>query len=185
MRLTVRNMVCDRCKAAVERVFTEQGLPIVQLELGHVELRDTLVPARLAQLDEALEKAGFALVQDPDAQLITAIKAAIVALVHREDEQGARTKLAPYLSDKLHRDYSGLSALFSTVEGITIEHYFLQQRIERVKELIQYGELTISEIAHRTGFSSVAHLSTQFKKLTGMTPTEFRERGGRRALDAV
>jgi AraC family transcriptional regulator len=95
-------------------------------------------------------------------------------------------KLADHLSAALHKEYSGLSALFTQVEGITIEHYFLLQRMERVKELIKYGELTMSEIADRTGFSSVAHLSAQFRKFTGMTPTAFRGMsGGRMPLDHV
>ena len=124
---------------------------------------------------------GFDLVGDRDATTIARIKAAIVKLVHHDGTAG-RVKL----SDALHKEYPGMSSLFTQVEGITIEQYFLLQRLERVKELIKYGELTLSEIAHRTGFSSVAHLSAQFKKLTGMTPSTFKAIGhGRIALDRV
>ena len=118
--------------------------------------------------------------------MIARAKAAIVKLVHHGDALQGRVKLSEHLTSALSRDYSTISTLFSQVEGITIEQYFLLQRLERVKELIKYGELTMSEIADRVGFSSVAHLSTQFKKLTGMTPTAFKEiGGGRLPLDHV
>lgn len=177
-------MVCDRCKAAVQQVFVARGLPITQLELGKVVVPEVLDDTTLAALENELERAGFGLVTNTESRTITRIKAAIVELVHGAHGD-QRVKLSEHLPALLHYDYSGLSALFSQVEGITIEHFFLLQRIERVKELIQYGELTMSEIAFRTGFSSAAHLSNQFKKLTGMTPTAFRQVGGRRTLDRV
>lgn len=186
MLLTIRNMVCDRCKAAVWRVLTEQGLSVRQVDLGEVELNGQPDDEQLARVDEALKAAGFELVADHDAALIARIKAVIVKLVHHSGDMDGRVKLAEHISGQLHKDYSTLSALFSQVEGITIEHYFLLQRMERVKELIRYDELTLGEIAFRTGFSSVAHLSSQFKKLTGLTPTAFKKMGqGRKALDKV
>lgn len=186
MELVVRNMVCDRCKAAVERVLAAHGLSVVRVGLGEVELQREATTGELEALRRDLVAAGFELVADGDARTITRIKAAIVGAVHGGAVAGGRVKLSEHLAGLLHRDYSGLSALFSQVEGITIEQYFLLQRIERVKELIKYGDLTMNEIAFRTGFSSAAHLSNQFKRLTGMTPTAFREQGGaRRALDRV
>ena len=148
-------------------------------------LREVLDGEREA-LRVALQAEGFDLVDDREAVIIARIKAAIVKLVHHDGELKGRVKLGDHLAGLLLKEYSGLSALFTQVEGITIEQYFLLQRLERVKELIKYGEFTMSEIADRTGFSSVAHLSTQFKKLTGMTPTAFKEiGGGRLPLDHV
>jgi len=185
-QLIIRNMVCDRCRAAVARVLEESSLPVKYIELGEVELLREPRAEELETLRGALRVEGFELVDDRDAVTIARIKAAIVNLVHHDGEMQGRVKLGEHLSGLLHREYSGLSTLFTQVEGITIEQYFLLQRLERVKELIKYGELTMSEIADRTGFSSVAHLSTQFKKLTGMTPTAFRGMGGGRLpLDRV
>ena len=186
MKLTIRNMVCDRCRTAVHRVLEAQGLPVQRIELGEVELQHEVADSEREVLRVALQKEGFDLVDDREAVIIARIKVAIVKLVHHDGELKGRVKLGEHLSALLHKEYSGLSALFTQVEGITIEQYFLLQRLERVKELIKYGELTMSEIADRVGFSSVAHLSTQFKKLTGMTPTAFKEiGGGRLPLDHV
>ena len=186
MRLTVRNMVCARCVAAVEQIVKDTGLALRNIELGEVELEAAPTPAQLEQLRQGLEAVGFELVDDRDAATIARIKAAIVKLVHHSDEAAPKVKRSELLSNALHREYSSLSSLFTQVEGITIEQFFLLQRLERVKELIRYDELTMSEIAFRTGFSSVAHLSAQFKKLTGMTPSAFKTMGkGRTALDRV
>ena len=186
MQLTVRNMVCDRCRAVVKRVLAEQGLAVQHVDLGEVELEREPSPAQLEDARTALQAEGFELVDSREAAIIARIKAAIVKLVHHSAESGGRVKLGEHLSDALNKEYSSLSALFSQVEGITIEQYFLLQRLERVKELIKYDELTLSEIADRTGFSSVAHLSAQFKKLTGMTPSAFKAMGlGRTPLDQV
>jgi len=179
-------MVCDRCRAVVRRVLDAQGIAVKHVDLGEVELEREPDPEQLEAVRASLEAEGFELVDSREAATIARIKAAIVKLVHHSEESGGRVKLGAHLSDALNKEYSGLTALFSEVEGITIEQYFLLQRLERVKELIKYGELTMSEIADRTGFSSVAHLSTQFKKLTGMTPSAFKAMGlGRTPLDKV
>lgn len=185
--LIIRNMVCDRCKAAVAQVMDRIGLPVRRLDLGEVELEEKPSEREIATLHDALLALGFELMEDRDAATIARIKAAIVQLVHHTNEATTNVKLSEYLSNALHADFPGLSALFSEVEGITIEHYFLLQRMERVKEFVRYGELTISEIAFATGFSSAAHLSGQFKKLTGMSPTAFRALGhtARIPLDQV
>ena len=159
------------------------GQAALDREFGHAKDMGNIFHAA-AFLQQPLE--GFELVDDREATTIARIKAAIVKIVHHAGDLQGRVKLADHLSGLLHKEYSGLTALFTQVEGITIEQYFLLQRLERVKELIKYGELTMSEIADRVGFSSVAHLSTQFKKLTGMTPTAFKEiGGGRLPLDHV
>ena len=189
--LTIRNMVCARCVAAVQRVLSASGLPAKHIDLGEVELEKELTATQLTALGAALQREGFELVDSRDAATIARIKAAIVKLVHHGDEAAPKVKLSELLSGLLHKEYSSLSALFTQVEGITIEQFFLLQRLERVKELIRYDELTLSEIAFRTGFSSVAHLSAQFKKLTGMTPSAFKgigsrmPAGGRVGLDEV
>ena len=186
MKLTIRNMVCDRCRSTVRRILAAQGLPVEQVELGEVELARQATSPELAALRGALRTEGFELVDDRDSATIARIKAAIVKLVHHNGDLTERVKLSDHLGHVLHKEYSGLSSLFSQVEGITVEQFFLLQRLERVKELIKYDELTLSEIADRTGFSSVAHLSGQFKKLTGMTPTAFKAMGtGRTPLDRV
>lgn len=184
--LIIRNMVCERCKTAVGKAMNSVGLPVRRIDLGEVELMRKPSEQELSALRDTLHALGFELVQERAAAIIARMKAAVVRLVHHEEGHAGKVKLSTWLSDALGRDHSGPAALFSGVEGITIEHYFLLQRIERVKELALYGDLTISEIAYRTGFSSAAHLSGQFKKLTGMTPSAFRKLGGGRIpLDEV
>lgn len=181
----IRHMVCDRCKAAVRRIAEAHRLPVEGVELGELHLARRLNATERTGLGQALQHEGFELVDDREAATIARIKAAIVQWVHHTGRSVRKQQLSTHLADALHRDYSSLSALFSQVEGITIEQYFLLQRLERVKELIKYDELTLSEIAFRTGFSSVAHLSAQFKKFTGMTPSAFKALGFRLPLDEV
>lgn len=185
--MVVRNMVCDRCVSAVRNILEGLRLPVRHIGLGEVELGAMPTEDQLRELQDGLQRQGFDLVEDRAAATIARIKAVVVRIVHHPGDASARVKLSTELGQALHADFSGLSALFSEVEGITIEHYFLLQRIERVKELVRYGEHTVSEIAFATGFSSAAHLSAQFKKLTGMTPTAFRKLGhpSRIPLDRV
>ena len=172
-QLRIKNMVCDRCKMAVEQVLKDVGLTPERIDLGEVWVSDVPTEAQLAQLKTRLEALGFELLDDQRQQMIERMKTAIIALVHHH--QGNKTlNLSVYLSQLLHRDYSALSKLFSEVTGVTIERYFIMQRIERVKELIRYDELTLTEIAYQMNYSSVAHLSSQFRIVTGMTPTQFR-----------
>lgn len=172
-QLRIKNMVCDRCKMAVEQVLKDVGLTPERIDLGEVWVSDVPTEAQLAQLKTHLEALGFELLDDQRQQMIERMKTAIIALVHHH--QGNKTlNLSVYLSQLLHRDYSALSKLFSEVTGLTIERYFIMQRIERVKELIRYDELTLTEIAYQMNYSSVAHLSSQFRSVTGMTPTQFR-----------
>ena len=171
--LYIKNMVCDRCKMAVEQVLKDVGLTPERIDLGEVWVSDVPTEAQLAQLKTRLEALGFELLDDQRQQMIERMKTAIIALVHHH--QGNKTlNLSVYLAQLLHRDYSALSKLFSEVTGLTIERYFIMQRIERVKELIRYDELTLTEIAYQMNYSSVAHLSSQFRSVTGMTPTQFR-----------
>lgn len=184
--LYIKNMVCDRCKMVVEKTLRENGLHPMSVELGEIHIEEKLNLVKWEVLREELEKLGFELLDDRREQTITQIKAAIVRLVHYRDNNST-LNLSDYVSAQLHSDYSALSKLFSEVAGITIERYYIEQRIERVKELIKYDELSLTQIALQMSYSSVAYLSRQFKSVTGMTPTEFKalKKNTRRALDKI
>lgn len=179
-------MVCDRCKSSVEGILENLKIDHSDIQLGEVSLEERPTTELNEKLAEELNKAGFELLQDKDSRLISRIKSEVIRFVHHARDYEGQT-LSAHLSVHLNKEYSTLSKLFSTVEGRTIEHYYIQQRIEKVKELLIYDELTLSEIAFKLGYSSVAHLSGQFKKITGMTPSAFKKLGasGRQKLDEV
>jgi len=166
-------MVCSRCKMVVKAQLETIGLQPLSVNLGEVEIKDNLSKDQLAQLDTSLKTLGFELIDDKKSQTIEKIKNTIVTLVHHTDHD-IKTNLSSFITSQIHQDYNYLSNLFSEVEGTTIEKYFISQRIERVKELIVYDEMTLSEIADQLGYSSVAYLSNQFKKVTGFTPSYFK-----------
>jgi len=173
MKVHVKNMVCHRCKLAVEQVLTNSGYHVQQVELGEVTIDEDLDNAQLKALNLQLKQLGFELIDDRKAKLVEKIKNLIVDRVHHhQDIPGVN--LSGYLTDQLHYEYNYLSNLFSEAEGTTIEKYYISQKIEKVKELLIYDELTLSEIAYRMGYSSVAYLSNQFKRETGFTPTAFK-----------
>lgn len=173
MRLYIKNMVCSRCKMVVKDELTKLGLHAASVQLGEVEISEELTLQQKNELDAVLRSFGFELISDRKTRLIEKIKTVIVGLVHHsEDQPGVR--FSEYISAQLHHDYNYLSNLFSEVEGITIEKYLIAQKIEKVKELLKYDELSLSEIASRLGYSSVAHLSNQFKKQTGLTPSFYK-----------
>lgn len=166
-------MVCRRCIMAVENVLQAMDIEVHSIQLGEVEISNPLNPKTKLKLAENLEVLGFELIDDKKSKLIEQIKSLIVEVVHIQDEP-IRDNLSSLISEKLHYDYNSLSNLFSEVEGITIEKYYIAQKIEKVKELLVYNELTLSQIADQLNYSSVAYLSNQFKKVTGLTPTEFK-----------
>jgi YesN/AraC family two-component response regulator len=175
MKIYIKNMVCDRCIMAVEKLLDDSNMNYRSVRLGEVELVQAgLSDTERQKLASDLEKIGFALIDDKKSQIIEAIKTKIIELVHRSDGQTVQ-KLSVVLADELSYDYNYLSNLFSSIEGVTVEHYYIQQRIERVKELLVYNELNMSEISVKMGYSSVAYLSSQFKKVTGLTPTHFKK----------
>lgn len=184
--LFIKNMVCSRCIMAVQNELDKLGLAVKRIGLGEVELDREPTPVQVTDLDKALSALGFEIIDDRKSRLIERIKNVIIELVHHHDND-LKTKLSDFLSERLHHDYGYLSSLFSEVEGKTIEKYFIAQKIEKVKELLVYDELTLSEIAHRLGYSSVAYLSNQFKKVTGLTPSYFKRIGRekRKPLDWV
>lgn len=171
--LYVKNMVCDRCKAAVEHALDELRLKPLSVELGRVVVAAEPDGVLLDKVRSVLARLGFELLEGRQQQTVERIKAAIIELVHYSADR-PQVNLSDYLSGRLGMDYSGLSRLFSETTGVTIERYFILQRVERVKELIFYGEMSLGEIALATGYSSVAYLSAQFKSVTGMTPSQFR-----------
>lgn len=182
----VKNMVCDRCVLVVKKVFDDLNLKYVGVKLGEVSLESPLKDKDRVRLVKELYPLGFELIDDKKARLIEQIKTIIIHLVHHQENE-AKSNLSEILSSELNHDYNYLSNLFSEVEGTTIEKYYISQRIEKVKELLVYDELTLSEIAFRLNYSSVAYLSNQFKKVTGLTPSHFKQikEDKRKPLDKV
>lgn len=185
-RIFIKNMVCNRCIMAVERELDALGLEALNVELGEVQLARPPEKSQRAALEAALTGLGFEIIDDKKSRIIEKIKNVIIGLTHRQDNH-ARVNLSRLLSDALHYDYNYLSGLFSEVEGTTIEKYLIAQRIEKVKELLVYDELSLSEIADKLNYSSVAYLSNQFKKVTGLSPSHFRKirEKKRKPLDQV
>ena len=175
--LHIKNMVCDRCKMAVRQTLQHVGLHALKVDLGEVTLEESPSPDQLAALREELEQIGFKLLDDRRQQTVDLVKSALIKRVLYQKETPVTT-ISDYLSQELHQDYSALSKLFSETEGKSIERYFIELRIERVKELICYDELTLTQIALRMHYSSVAYLSSQFKSVTGLTPSQFKTAEG-------
>lgn len=173
-KLYIKNMVCNRCIMVVKSELEKLRISPVSIILGEVTLSGGLSPQQKDALSKKLEGLGFALIDDRRAHLIEQIKNAIIELVHYNNND-LKVNLSDYISDKLHHDYNYISNLFSEIEDTTIEKYFIAQKIERVKELLVYDELTLNEIAFKLNYSSVAHLSSQFKKVTGLTSSHFKQ----------
>ena len=185
MNLLIRNMVCRHCVAAVTGALKALGLDVRHVELGVAELGcESLTPGQLSAIDGALDDLGFQRIVDGDDLIVERVKQAVMEHVRTGD--GCNLNLSACIESHLGMSYDTASRVFSAREGRTIEKYYISQKIERVKELLGYRELTLSEIAFRTGYSSVAHLSRQFKAATGLTPTEYvRTSGSRKGLDEV
>ena len=175
MKIYIKNMVCDRCNLVIKSSLAELSLVPMNVVLGEVDFGEKVLTAdELLLIKHAVEPLGFELIDDKKSRLIENVKRSIIALVHQPVDI-VPVKLSNYLSDAMGYDYSYLSQLFSSVEGITLEQYLIMQKIERVKELLVYDELSLTEIFHRLGYSSLAHLSGQFKKVTGMSPSQFKK----------
>lgn len=186
-KLYIKNMVCDRCKMVVKTQLEESGLHPVSIELGVIELAEDEITQSQQDIAKAkLESVGFELLEDKKSQIIEAIKTAIIELIRKRNDDDIRLKLSDYIASTLRYDYNYLSSQFSEAEGITIEQFAIQQRIERVKELLAYGELSLKEIAYDLGYSSIAALSGQFKKVMHITPTAWKASNPmRKPLDKV
>jgi AraC-like DNA-binding protein len=188
--LYIKNMVCDRCKMVVSQELEKLGLHPQKVMLGEVELiEDNLSSDQYQKIDAALLAVGFERIDDRKARIIETIKNKIIQLIHHAERINLKVNWSTLLADEAHYEYGYLSNLFSSMEGITLEQYIIRQKIERAKELLFYDELTLSEIADRLGYSSVAHLSGQFKKITGLTPSEMKKsrniNQARKPLDAI
>lgn len=172
--LRIKNMVCPRCIMAVEKTMEDLGYDVNDVELGLVEFHDPITHDDRNRIESKLVALGFEILDDKKSQTVERIKNQIIELVSK-DMNDLTITLSEYLSSKLQTEYTSLSSLFSTQESQTIEQYYILQKIEKVKELLVYDELTLSEIAYKMNYSSVGHLSNQFKKVTGLAPTHFKE----------
>lgn len=171
MILLIKGMVCQHCVRAVETALAKAGISGARVELGRVDAPDSEITATsLTELDRLLEGGGFTRISNRDEEMVERVKHEVIKYVRKSDNA---MKLSAVIADAVGSDYTYVSRVFSAMEGRTIERYAILQRVEYVKELLAYGELTISEIAWRAGYSSVAHLSRQFKEVTGMTPTAY------------
>src|SRR5574343_289449 len=173
--IDIKNMVCPRCVAAVDTIFKEIGHTALQVKLGEVVIEKDLNDADQELLKSKLNAQGFELLDDNKKQQIEKIKSIVIEHIHHLDD--AKFHFSEIISHQLNKEYSQLSKLFSTTEGITIEQFIILQKVEKVKELLVYDQLNLSEIAFKMGYSSVAHLSSQFKKTIGLTPTQFKAQG--------
>ncbi len=187
MTLFIKNMVCARCERTVQRLLTAVGFQLKTVRLGEADIKGEPSPAMLVEAHRLLQSEGFELLDDRTSRLIAQVKNIIIQEIHHEAQKPEAMNFSDFLAKKTGHDYSHLSRLFSSVVGVTIEKYLIAQKIERVKELLVYDELTLSEIAFRLGYSSSQHLSNQFRQVTGMTPTHFKggHRHERKYLDHV
>ncbi|MBK5720977.1 helix-turn-helix transcriptional regulator [Dysgonomonas sp. Marseille-P4677] len=185
-KLYIKNMVCNRCIMVVKDLLDKLEIVPQSIKLGEVTLEKEIDEKKKELLSRDLEAVGFYLIDDKKSRLIEQIKTLLIKLVHYNDND-LKVNLSEYISEKLHHDYNYISNLFSEVEGTTIEKYFITLKIERVKELLVYDELTLNEIACQLNYSSTAHLSAQFKKITGFTPSHFKKikENKRKPLDEV
>ena len=174
LKIFIKNMVCIRCQMVVKAELEKLGLRYTHVKIGEADIVDNVSQDQLSQLDAGLRKSGLHLMENKKSILVEKIKSAIIELVHQTEEQ-IKENLSEYLSKKLDYDYTYLANLFSAEKGFTIESFYLTHKIEKVKELIVYDELNLTEIAYKTHYSSVAHLSNQFKKITGLTPSHFKK----------
>jgi AraC-like DNA-binding protein len=167
-------MVSNRCKLAVRDELKKLGLHFIMVDLGVVEIMENINTTKRELLKTGLLEAGFELMDDKRAILIEKIKNIIVEMVHHSDSN-IKINFSDYLAEKLDHNYTYLANLFSEVQGTTIEQFIISHKVERIKELMIYGELNVTEIAWKMGYSSVAHLSSQFKKVTGLSPSHFNK----------
>lgn len=185
-QLNIRNMVCPRCIMVVRETLEDLGFEVLDVELGRavVAPKDSIP---LEKVDEELNEYGFELIHGKNQQLIEQIKTELIGYVQQLENTEDPPKISDYLTDKLHQNYSSLSTMFSENEDITVEKYLIHLKIERVKELLSYGEMTLSEIAWKLNYSSVAHLSNQFKQITGMSVTDYKKARDsfRKPLDGI
>lgn len=180
-------MVCPRCVKTVEEELKKTGATVEYIELGKVELKGQIGVEAIKEIDKVLAENGFELIYDKKSQIIEKLKITIIEIIHHDKEVSNNVNISEFIAEALGYDYSYLSNLFSSAEGTTIEKFIVQQKIEKAKELLSYNELSLTEISHQLGYSSVQYLSNQFKKTTGLTPSQFKKQkeNRRNPLDRV
>lgn len=186
MKIFIKNMVCDRCLSAVQNIFNEYGFELKSIDLGEVETENQPSESDLEHIEKQLERSGFEIIKNQTLQIINKIKSLIILKISKLDI-AENFLLSEFLSSNLNKDYSSLSKTFSQNENLTLEQFFILQKIEKVKELLLYNEFTLTEIAGTLGYKSVQHLSSQFRNSTGFTPTEFKKlkKNNRKPLDQI
>jgi|SRR3989344_5500708 len=185
-QLFVKNMVCPRCISTVENILNKLSVSYKKVILGEVELEKKLTDKKRKELEKELKQVGFELIDNRMAVLIEKIKKAVIEYISLLDN-GKRLNLSTFIASEVNYEYTYISNLFSSIEGLTIEHFYILQRIEKVKELLVYDQYSLGEIADKLGYSSVHHLSSQFKKVTGLTPSHFKKIGlsKRKSIDKL
>jgi len=185
--LHIKHMVCNRCIKVVREELTDLGFTIESIELGEVKLNEQLSEKDAGKIRQVLADNDFELIDDKKSWIINRIKTLIIEYIHHDREKPDFVNISDFLAREIAYDYSYLSNLFSSVEGQTIEHFLILQKIEKVKELLVYDEMTLNEISYQLGYSSVQHLSLQFKKVTGLTPSHFKKikKKKRKSLDQI
>ncbi len=186
MQFHIKNMVCNRCIMVVSEIFNNAEIEDAKVQLGKVSVPAQIPENKQLEIQQKLQSVGFEIINDSKSRIIEQTKNIIVKIIYNYSSE-IKTNYSDYLADQLNLDYNYLSTLFSSIEGTTIEKYMINLKIERVKELLVYDEKTLSEIAYEMGYSSVAHLSGQFKKITGFTPSYFKKLGEqkRKSIDDI
>jgi AraC-like DNA-binding protein len=182
MRLYIKNMVCNRCKSIVKADLDKIGIPYITIDLGEVNTREKISAIQRSRLSDALQQSGLELIDEQKYELIEKLKMAIIDLEHHSDED-LKTSFSEYISLNVNDNFISLNTLFSEIEGITIEKYIIRHKIDRVKELLVYNDLNLAEIAFKMHYSNTAQLSNQFKRITGLTPSHFRQLRQTRIID--
>jgi len=187
MLLHIKNMVCDRCLMIVRQQVESLGFTVKEVTLGHVKIAPEPGEEQLQLIAAALKVPGFELINKETDKMVEAIKNAVIELVHHSDLSELNISFSDLIAKHVGKDYAHLSRLFSNAQDTTIERFIIEQKVEKIKELMEYGELNLNEIAYQMGYSSSAHLSTQFKSVTGLTPSQFKasEKTGRKAIDKI
>lgn len=187
MLLHIKNMVCDRCQMIVRQQLENLGFTVKQVILGQVKIAPEPNEEQMQLISAALKVPGFELINKETDKTIATIKNVVIELVHHSDLSELNISFSDLIAKRVGKDYAHLSRLFSNAQDTTIERFIIQQKVEKIKELLEYGELNLNEIAYQMGYSSSAHLSTQFKSVTGITPSQFKtsEKVGRKAIDKI
>ncbi len=183
--IAVKNMICSRCIKVLKEELSKHDIDFVQVDLGIIEFEEKLSDKNYKKLKTILNKEGFDLIEDKETLLVNKIKTLIIKNIHYQGSKPEHQNFSEFISKKIGVGYSHLSKLFSELEQKTIEHFIIEQKIERVKELLLYGELSLSQISYDLNYSSPQHLSRQFKQTTGLTPTQFIKTGKRNKLDLL